>query len=299
MARVCCPGSPPPRASCNLAPRISHLGGRPCFGMPATHSRTQQGIHTFICARAVTSASTDEALLGQHSALLSCCTQARSLFAPCSLRYASDRVRGCPPFGAAERSRSLQPRRPRHKEARDWRAAGRGVKGTGGCHKQLCGCAPLGLQTLHATLVLSRALSATPCCDAVPFEEDDRDPKIWFLDHSYLEQMYRMFKKVNGKLLSLAAVTVCGSAWHEQVVRVSCSVRAARERVVGWYSTGPRLREADLDINDLVCNYCDNPLLVICEVQARDPCYLCHTYAAGSLCTPAGLLGTLCADAPN
>ena len=50
---------------------------------------------------------------------------------------------------------------------------------------------------------------------------------------------------------------------------------AARERVVGWYSTGPRLREADLDINDLVCNYCDNPLLVICEVQASDPCYLC------------------------
>ena len=35
---------------------------------------------------------------------------------------------------------------------------------------------------------------------AVPFEEDDRDPKIWFLDHSYLEQMYRMFKKVNGEL---------------------------------------------------------------------------------------------------
>ena len=35
---------------------------------------------------------------------------------------------------------------------------------------------------------------------AVPFEEDERDTKIWFLDHSYLEQMYRMFKKVNGEL---------------------------------------------------------------------------------------------------
>jgi hypothetical protein len=33
---------------------------------------------------------------------------------------------------------------------------------------------------------------------AVPFEEDDRDPSIWFLDHSYLESMYQMFKKVNG-----------------------------------------------------------------------------------------------------
>jgi hypothetical protein len=32
----------------------------------------------------------------------------------------------------------------------------------------------------------------------VPFEEDDKDPSIWFLDHSYLEVMFRMFKKVNG-----------------------------------------------------------------------------------------------------
>ena len=37
--------------------------------------------------------------------------------------------------------------------------------------------------------------------------------------------------------------------------------------MVGWYSTGPRLREADLDITDLMSNYCDMPLLVICEVK--------------------------------
>ena len=37
---------------------------------------------------------------------------------------------------------------------------------------------------------------------------------------------------------------------------------------MGWYSTGPRLREADLDITDLMANYCKTPLLVICEVQA-------------------------------
>ncbi len=35
-------------------------------------------------------------------------------------------------------------------------------------------------------------------CSPVPYEEDDRDPTIWFLDHSYLENMFRMFKKVNG-----------------------------------------------------------------------------------------------------
>ena len=34
---------------------------------------------------------------------------------------------------------------------------------------------------------------------AVPFDEDDKDKSVWFLDHDYLENMYGMFKKVNGK----------------------------------------------------------------------------------------------------
>ncbi|KAL4429567.1 hypothetical protein ABPG77_008616 [Micractinium sp. CCAP 211/92] len=86
---------------------------------------------------------------------------------------------------------------------------------------------------------------------AVPFEEDDKDPSIWFLDHSYLENMFRMFKKVN-----------------------------ARERVIGWYHTGPRLREADIDIHQLIGRYCDNPLLVICEVQPKDMGLPVHAYLA-------------------
>jgi len=32
---------------------------------------------------------------------------------------------------------------------------------------------------------------------AVPFEEDLKDPSVWFLDHNYLETMFWMFKKVN------------------------------------------------------------------------------------------------------
>jgi ribosomal protein S14 len=44
---------------------------------------------------------------------------------------------------------------------------------------------------------------------------------------------------------------------------------AAREKIVGWYHTGPRIREADLDISALLGNYCENPLLVICEVEVR------------------------------
>lgn len=38
---------------------------------------------------------------------------------------------------------------------------------------------------------------------AVPFEEDDRDPTIWFLDHSYLEELFQMFRRVNGNLPAL------------------------------------------------------------------------------------------------
>ena len=32
----------------------------------------------------------------------------------------------------------------------------------------------------------------------IPFEEDERDPKTWFLDHNYIDGMYSMFRKVNG-----------------------------------------------------------------------------------------------------
>ena len=34
---------------------------------------------------------------------------------------------------------------------------------------------------------------------AVPFEEDPRNPKVFFFDHDYLETMAAMFKKVRGR----------------------------------------------------------------------------------------------------
>ena len=34
---------------------------------------------------------------------------------------------------------------------------------------------------------------------AVPFDEDDKDKDVWYMDHDYLENMYGMFKKVNGE----------------------------------------------------------------------------------------------------
>jgi hypothetical protein len=39
----------------------------------------------------------------------------------------------------------------------------------------------------------------------VPFEEDEKDPSVWFLDHNYVEAMNDMFRKVNGTLQFLFA----------------------------------------------------------------------------------------------
>ncbi|KNA03669.1 hypothetical protein SOVF_206920, partial [Spinacia oleracea] len=74
-----------------------------------------------------------------------------------------------------------------------------------------------------------------------PFEEDDKDPSIWFLDHNYHESMFSMFWRIN-----------------------------AKEHVVGWYSTGPKLRENDLDVHRLFSDYVPNPVLVIIDVQPEE-----------------------------
>ncbi|KAJ6186314.1 hypothetical protein N7519_007615 [Penicillium mononematosum] len=76
---------------------------------------------------------------------------------------------------------------------------------------------------------------------AVPFEEDEKDPSVWFLDHNFIESMRDMFKKIN-----------------------------AREKLVGWYHSGPKLRASDLEINELFKKYTPNPLLVIVDVQPKE-----------------------------
>jgi 26S proteasome regulatory subunit N8 len=83
--------------------------------------------------------------------------------------------------------------------------------------------------------------SVLTTCLLVPFEEDDKDPSVWFLDHNYVESMNDMFKKIN-----------------------------AREKLIGWYHSGPKLRASDLEINELFKRYTPNPLLVIIDVQPKE-----------------------------
>ena len=64
---------------------------------------------------------------------------------------------------------------------------------------------------------------------------------MWFLDHNYVESMNDMFKKIN-----------------------------AREKLIGWYHTGPKLRASDLEVNELFKRYTPNPLLVIIDVQPKE-----------------------------
>ncbi|PWN44774.1 Mov34-domain-containing protein [Ceraceosorus guamensis] len=80
---------------------------------------------------------------------------------------------------------------------------------------------------------------------AVPFEEDEgagsEGKSTWFLDHDYITSMMEMCKKVN-----------------------------AREKIIGWYHTGPRLRASDLDINDLMKRFMPKPVMVIVDPRSRD-----------------------------
>lgn len=76
---------------------------------------------------------------------------------------------------------------------------------------------------------------------AVPFDEDDKDASVWYLDHDYLENMAAMFKKVN-----------------------------AKERVVGWYHTGPKLHPNDIRINELIRRFNANSVLVVIDAKPKD-----------------------------
>jgi len=44
----------------------------------------------------------------------------------------------------------------------------------------------------------------------------------------------------------------------------------AREKIVGWYHSGPKIRESDLLINEVFRQYVKDPVLVIIDVKPKD-----------------------------
>ncbi|KAG4152546.1 hypothetical protein ERO13_D04G129228v2 [Gossypium hirsutum] len=90
-------------------------------------------------------------------------------------------------------------------------------------------------------VLLGTSFKGTVDVSPTAMQEDEKDPSIWFLDHNYHESMFSMFKRIN-----------------------------AKEHVVGWCSTGPKLRENDQDIHRLFHNYVPNPVLVTIDVQPKE-----------------------------
>ena len=54
---------------------------------------------------------------------------------------------------------------------------------------------------------------------AVPFDEHRTNSSVWFLDTNFSEDMFEMHRRVT-----------------------------SREKIVGWYSTGPKIKPNDIDI---------------------------------------------------
>lgn len=75
---------------------------------------------------------------------------------------------------------------------------------------------------------------------AVPFEEDRDDPSVWFLDQTFLVEMARMFERINVK-----------------------------ERIVGFYSSGPEIRPADIAIAQMFKKYRTKPIFTIIDIRAE------------------------------
>lgn len=75
-------------------------------------------------------------------------------------------------------------------------------------------------------------------CYAVPFEEDKDDPSIWFFDHIFHENMYNMMRKIN-----------------------------SREKIIGWYSSGPDIKKSDIEINEILRRYNTSPVFVVIRVN--------------------------------
>ena len=77
-------------------------------------------------------------------------------------------------------------------------------------------------------------------CYAIPFEEDPKDSKVWFLDHTYHENMFSMFRKIN-----------------------------AKEKLLGWYTTAAK--KNDIEIHQIFKNYSEDCVHLVIDPQHSDP----------------------------
>jgi proteasome lid subunit RPN8/RPN11 len=72
-----------------------------------------------------------------------------------------------------------------------------------------------------------------------------------------------MFRKVNGMLFTQPTTQLACTLFEKR--KLNCS---AKERPIGFYHTGPRLRSSDLEITELFKRFCPRPVMVIVDVRA-------------------------------
>ncbi|CAD1472147.1 unnamed protein product [Heterotrigona itama] len=83
---------------------------------------------------------------------------------------------------------------------------------------------------------------------------------------SVVDHFNRMGKIGNQKRV----VGVLLGCWRAKGVLDVSNSFAAREKVVGWYHTGPKLHQNDVAINELIRRYCPNSVLVIIDAKPKD-----------------------------
>lgn len=43
-----------------------------------------------------------------------------------------------------------------------------------------------------------------------------------------------------------------------------------KEKVLGWYVTGKTFKKEDLEINEIIADYCEEPVLIVVDVKNKE-----------------------------
>ncbi|CAN6806106.1 unnamed protein product [Brassica oleracea] len=109
----------------------------------------------------------------------------------------------------------------------------------------------------------------------VPFKEDGKDPCGGFFYHKHRRSMLQLFHGING-----TSETCCFDFLYVYVATMFLTKILFFSDMVGWYSTGPELRDNDLDVHAKFCHYAPYPVLVVIDVGLGIPTNAYYTMSS-------------------
>lgn len=86
---------------------------------------------------------------------------------------------------------------------------------------------------------------------ALPFEEEVKDINIFYIDDIYNENLFNMIRKIN-----------------------------AKEKILGWYTTGSNIKPNDIFINELFYKYHHAPIFLLVNVHTDQSILPVNAYVA-------------------